>query len=51
MVAEDDGLRCNDCVWAVKALNTTMVYCKWHQIYVYGGSMPCPNFERYYKPF
>lgn len=51
MVAEDNELRCKDCVWAVKVDNSSMVFCNWQKHDVYGESMPCPNFELYCEPF
>lgn len=44
--------RCKDCIWVNSQPNENgMVHCKYLDRNVYGGSMPCPNFELYEPPF
>lgn len=51
MVNQNDVLRCKHCANATKVQNSCLVYCKWLRHDVYGNSIQCPRFERYYEPF
>lgn len=43
---------CKNCVWVNSQPNENgMVHCKWLKRNVYGGSVPCDNWELYEPPF